>query len=102
MSYLLKSIKTSERRNLHNRPQAKRSRRSETHHKQHSERVNLTLVQSFRLAFYADAATGCASLTRGYENIVFQTNIISKNQSNPLNLLNLRSKTQSKINNHKS
>ena len=31
------------------------------------------MVQSFRLPFYAYTATGCASLTRGHEDIVFQT-----------------------------
>ena len=52
----------------------KRSRRLKHCKKHHSERVNLIKVQSFRLAFYTYATTGCASLTRGYENIVFQTN----------------------------
>ena len=65
--------KTSERRNLHNRPQAQRSRRLRNCFGQHSERVNIVLVQSFRLIVSGLIATGCAPLTRGYENIVFQT-----------------------------
>ena len=62
--------------NLHNRMQAKRSLRPKRHVEQHSERVNFRRSSLSDCILESVDTTGCASLTRGYDNIVFQTIVI--------------------------
>lgn len=65
--------KQSEGLNLHNRMQAKRSFRSAYHIRQRSERANNTRFSLSDCILESINTTDCASLIRGYENVVFQT-----------------------------
>ena len=71
-----KVSKKSEGLNPHNRPQAERSRRPAYHIEQRSGRANLAKCSLPDCILECVNTTDCASLIRGYENIVFQAIIL--------------------------